>query len=84
MVDLGARVVTIDNCQKKDVALISDLANKWLRELQSNASERNNHAEPPQKEDSLSKLERLAALLASGALTMDEFQNAKRKILEQL
>jgi hypothetical protein len=32
-VDLGARVVVIDNCQKATVKVIADLANKWLREL---------------------------------------------------
>ncbi len=32
-VDLGARVVVIDNCTKDSVAVIADLANKWLRVL---------------------------------------------------
>ena len=33
-VDLGARVVVIDNCQKAIVKIIANLANKWLRVLQ--------------------------------------------------
>lgn len=32
-VDLGSRVIVIDNCQKAAVRVIADLANKWLREL---------------------------------------------------
>ncbi len=35
-VDLGARVIVIDNCQKATVSVIADLANKWLRILQKN------------------------------------------------
>ena len=32
-VDLGARVIVIDNCKKETVKVIADLANKWLRVL---------------------------------------------------
>lgn len=34
-VDLGARVIVIDNCQKAHVKVIADLANKWLRVLKN-------------------------------------------------
>lgn len=37
-VDLGARVIMIDNCQKATVAIIADLANKWIRLEQKRAS----------------------------------------------
>ena len=30
-VDLGARVIVIDNCDKEAVSTIASLANKWLR-----------------------------------------------------
>jgi len=33
-VDLGSRVVVIDNCQKAHVKVVANLANKWLRLLQ--------------------------------------------------
>ncbi|SEH06119.1 PH domain-containing protein [Candidatus Venteria ishoeyi] len=33
-VDLGARVVVIDNCQKAAVKVMASLANKWIRILQ--------------------------------------------------
>ncbi len=36
-VDLGARVIVIDNCQKATVKVVADLANKWLRELKKNS-----------------------------------------------
>jgi hypothetical protein len=33
-VDMGARVIVIDNCQKATVKVVADLANKWLRVLE--------------------------------------------------
>jgi hypothetical protein len=33
-VDLGARTVIIDNCQKATVSVVASMANKWLRVLQ--------------------------------------------------
>lgn len=33
-VDLGARVIVIDNCQKAHVKVVADLANKWNRVLE--------------------------------------------------
>lgn len=32
-IDLGSRVVAIDNCQKADVKIIADLSNKWHKLL---------------------------------------------------
>jgi hypothetical protein len=34
-VDLGSRVVAIDNCQKADVKIIADLSNKWIKVLRT-------------------------------------------------
>lgn len=31
-IDLGSRLITIDNCSKEAVKVMADLANKWLRE----------------------------------------------------
>ncbi len=39
-VDLGSRVVIVDNCNKESVKVMASLANKWLRELQR---EKKNH-----------------------------------------
>ena len=81
MVDLGSRVLVIDNCQKATVSVIADLANKWLKELQKQKSTTVLNANAPAEESPLDKLEKLAKLLAMGALTDEEFKVAKAKIL---
>lgn len=87
IVDIGNRMVVIDNCQKATVAIISDLANKWLRELQRRGS-MPVHAPTPTRqqpgERPIEALKGLAELFASGALTEDEFKAAKAKLLAQL
>jgi hypothetical protein len=35
-VDLGSRVIVIDNCVKSHVKVIADLSNKWIRLLENN------------------------------------------------
>lgn len=81
MVDLGSRVLVIDNCQKATVSVIADLANKWLKELQKQRTTAVSNANTPVEESPLDKLEKLAKLLAMGALTDEEFKAAKAKIL---
>jgi hypothetical protein len=81
MVDLGSRLLTIDNCNKSTVKVVASLANKWLKELSEKKSEPKIQAP---KEDSLSKLEKLAKLKNDGILTEEEFIEAKKKILESL
>lgn len=81
MVDLGSRVLVIDNCQKATVSVVADLANKWLKELQKQKSTTVLNANAPAEESPLDKLEKLAKLLAMGALTDEEFKAAKAKIL---
>jgi len=82
-VDIGARVVVVDNCQKQHVAVMADLANKLLRQQQmanGNASVTTaDHAS--QSSDFLKDLERLGELRKSGVLTEEEFAAAKAKIL---
>lgn len=34
-IDLGSRLITIDNCSKDAVKVMADLANKWLREKEN-------------------------------------------------
>lgn len=34
-IDLGSRLITIDNCTKESVKVMADLANKWLREKEN-------------------------------------------------
>jgi len=79
MIDLGSRMVVVDNCLKATVAVFSDLANKLLRERES----RSTSAAPINisNDDPIARLEKLAALHASGALTDSEFSAAKGKLL---
>lgn len=81
MIDLGSRMAVIDNCQKATVAVIGDLANKLLRERESAKSPARSRGGGPGDDDPIEKLERLAALHASGALTASEFATAKGKLL---
>lgn len=34
-IDLGSRLITIDNCTKESVKVMADLANKWLKDLEN-------------------------------------------------
>ncbi|QNP45646.1 PH domain-containing protein [Sphingomonas sediminicola] len=81
MIDLGSRMAVIDNCQKATVAVIGDLANKLLRERENARSPAPTRGGGPSDDDPIEKLERLAALHASGALTDGEFAAAKGKLL---
>ncbi len=77
MVDLGSRVVVIDNCQKATVSVIADLANKWLRLIEAKKLDsKSTHSVNNGSE--IDKLERLAGLFSSGALTPEEFSLAKK------
>lgn len=84
MVDLGSRVLVIDNCQKATVSVIADLANKWLKELQKQKTAVTPGGSGTAEQSPLDKLEKLANLLAMGALTEEEFKAAKAKILAAL
>jgi hypothetical protein len=79
MVDLGSRMVTIDNCQKATVAPIADLANKLLREREGNQGQK--PPQSPSENDLISQLEKLASLRSAGILSDDEFASAKAKLL---
>jgi hypothetical protein len=84
MVDLGSRIIVIDNCQKATVSVIADLANKWLKELQKQKSNIAVSASSAAEESPIDKLEKLAKLFALGVLTDEEFKTAKAKILEAI
>jgi hypothetical protein len=84
MVDLGSRVLTIDNCQKATVKVVADLANKWLKELADKKNAPTPQAQQLSEESSLDKLEKLAKLHHMGALSDEEFNAAKQKVLSSL
>lgn len=80
IVDLSARVITIDNCQKKDVAAMAEIANKLLKEREGKAAT----ASAPQVAapvDFAEQIGKLATLRDNGILTEEEFSEAKRKII---
>ena len=81
MVDLGSRMLVIDNCQKATVPVIADLANKWLKELGGKKNLAQQSTPVSVEESPLDKLEKLANLHSMGALTEEEFNIAQQKIL---
>lgn len=81
MIDLGSRMLVIDNCQKATVPVIADLANKWLKELHKQKIADTPKNAGTVEETPLDKLEKLAKLFSMGALSEEEFKTAKGKIL---
>lgn len=85
MVDLGSRIVVVDNCTKTTVKVMADLANKWLKEREEKkAGAVSVSSSVSGKADSLDKLEKLADLKDKGVLSDEEFAEAKKKILAAL
>lgn len=80
IVDLSARVLTIDNCQKKDVAAMAEIANKLLKEREGKAAMAQT-AQVVAPVDFAEQIAKLASLRDTGILTDDEFTEAKRKII---
>tara|TARA_B110000211_G_scaffold193770_1_gene221643 strand:- start:443 stop:1093 length:651 start_codon:yes stop_codon:yes gene_type:complete len=81
MVDLGSRMLVVDNCHKSTVKVLASLANKWLKELGDKESNTNNvviGASPTPLFDMLERLEKLASL---GVFTDTEFSEAKERLL---
>lgn len=81
MIDLGSRMLVIDNAHKSTVKVIASLANKWLKELADKKSQVNNSVSSISQTPLLDKLERLDKLYSLGALTDEEFQDAKQRLL---
>ncbi|MCH2067439.1 SHOCT domain-containing protein [Shimia sp.] len=84
MIDLGSRIVTIDNCLKQSVPIVADLANKLLREKPEPNVSSISKSSHGLSSDPLETLERLGALLERGLLDKEEFTEAKRKLLDAL
>lgn len=83
MIDIGNRMIEIDNCQKDAVSVISYIANKWCKELQKQQFLQNNNATSAAG-GALDKLEKLTELYSKGALTEEEFKTTKGKILNEI
>lgn len=84
MLDLGSRLLTIDNCQKATVKVMADLANKWLKELSQKKELGARQNQKPAEDTPLDKLEKLARLHSMGAISDEEFTAAKQTVLAAL
>jgi len=76
-IDIGNRMIVVDNCAKDSVRCIAELANKLIKEHSATSSN------PSAKSTSspLEELKSLAELKNSGILTDVEFEEAKKRIL---
>ena len=82
-IDTGGRSTLIDNCEKKTVKVIGDLANEWLQVLEERKATPQEFVAAP-VESGLDKLKKLGELKALGLVSEQEFDNAKAKVLESL
>lgn len=81
MVDLGSRMLVIDNCNKSTVKVMANIANKWLKELGENKKSLTNSVTTVSQTPLLDMLERLYKLFSLGALSDNEFEESKQKLL---
>ena len=81
MVDLGSRMLVIDNAAKSTVKVMASLANKWLKEVAEKKDKIQTTNIKPSDTPFLDMLERLDKLFALGALSDTEFNNLKEKLL---
>lgn len=79
-IDLGARIITIDPCVAQTATTTANIANKWLKELED--KKKSLMQTTVNVETPLDKLEKLAKLHQMGALSDEEFNSEKRKLLE--
>lgn len=101
IIDLGARLVTVDHVGQDDVQIMAGIANRWydtLRRAKEHVEEQRhgsiiaaaaamvaNPAESKASTVSIAdELKKLADLRASGALSDDEFAEAKSRLLERI
>lgn len=82
-IDTGGRTTLIDNCEKKTVKVLGDLANDWLQILEERNSRPQQH-EAPSGESGLDKLKKLGELKVLGLVSEQEFNDAKAKVLASL
>ncbi len=80
-IDLGSRMLVIDNCQKATVKIIANLANKWLKEIEENKKPQTTINHPVSEYPLIEKLEILDKLFKLNAISDIEFNEAREKIL---
>lgn len=81
MVDLGSRMLVIDNAHKSTVKVMASLANKWLKELGEKKDNIPSANLISSQTPLMDMLERLDKLFSLGALTDKEFNDSKEKLL---
>lgn len=83
-IDLGARTIVVDMCDKTSVAVMARLANKWLAVLQKNKDAPATVVAATPTSTPLDELKKLAELHSIGAITDEEFATTKAKLLESM
>ena len=83
-VDLGARTVVVDNCNKEAVSAMASVANKWLSVLQKKKEKSSTPVSSRGGNSLVDEIKKLAELHAMGALTDEEFKDAKAKLLANM
>jgi len=81
-VDLGSRMLVIDNCHKSTVKVMASLANKWIKELSDKKNDSKVGLPISSQTPLLDLLEKLEKFLAIGALSDQEFNDAKLRLIE--
>lgn len=76
VIDIGNRMIKVDNCVKAHVSVFADLANKLLKEQETFQVQEVNKGS-----NLVNDLERLKKLKEAGTLSEEEFVLAKQKIM---
>lgn len=78
-IDIGARLIVIDNCVKSDVKIFAELANQLIREKEEAAT-----PSPSATISVADEIGKLNELHKNGILTDGEFSEAKAKLIAKL
>jgi len=79
IIDIGARLIVIDNCVKSDVKTFAELANQLIREKEEAT------ISPSSASISIAdEIGKLKGLHSSGVLTDSEFSEAKARLIAKL
>jgi len=79
IIDIGGRLIVIDNCMKSDVKTFAELANQFIREKEEAT------ISPSSASISIAdEIGKLKGLHSSGILTDSEFSEAKARLIAKL
>ena len=80
MIDLGSRMLEIDNCNKSTVKVLANIANKWLKELEEKGTHAQSVVQSVPGSDLFRKIELIHKLFEMGGLSEAEFADAKERV----